>query len=317
MGEEAQPDNYMFKAYSDYYGADDYGDQLIKAAFDGTATSFPDGGNQDFSAMGADGKEQVIKKATAYINTLMYVMYELEDALVVCSQGAPFVEDIHAWDEAVCFYTGSLPQGEGVLAHRLAEKRCAEWGTCNDDETSPLNDKVFELWNKGQEQILEGDCTGARATVDEYNKLWIQPLIQGTLSYAYEIAEMGGGEKEMAEGAVFMAAVVPAINMYNAEAASVIYDNMKFGATPDVAAVKAAFESVYEDIGVTCDEIGGFINENGTYYPGMEPCGAAEVTATDAPADAATPATGTSGGASLAAFATHAVMMIAAVVGFA
>ena len=315
MGEEAQPDNYMFKAYSDYYGADDYGDQLIKAAFDGTATSFPAGGNQDFSAMGADGKEQVIKKATAYINTLMYVMYELEDALVVCNQGAPFVEDIHAWDEAVCFYTGSLPQGEGVLAHRLAEKQCREWGTCNDDQTSPLNDKVFKLWNKGQEQILEGDCTGARATVDEYNKLWIQPFIQGTLSHAYEIAEMGAGEKEMAEGAIYMAAVVPAINMYNAEAASVIYENMKFGATPDVAAVKAAFESVYEDIGVTCDEIGGFINENDTYYPGMEPCGA-EVTATDAPADGPTPAS-TSGGASLAAFATHAVMMIAAVVGFA
>ena len=126
---------------------------------------------------------------------------------------------------------------------------------------------------------------------------------------------MGAGEKEMAEGAIYMAAVVPAINMYNAEAASVIYENMKFGTTPDPAAVKAAFESVYEDIGVTCDEIGGFINENDTYYPGMEPCGA-EVTATDAPADGPTPAS-TSGGASLAAFATHAVMMIAAVVGFA
>ena len=315
MGEEAQPENYMFKAYSDYYGADDYGDQLIKAAFGGTATSFPAMGNQDFSAMGADGKEQVIKKATAYINTLMYVMYELEDALVVCGKGAPYVEDIHAWDEAVCFYTGSLPQGEGVLAHRLAEKQCRDWGTCNDDATSPLNDKVFELWNKGQEQILEGDCAGARATVDEYNKLWIQPFIQGTLSHAYEIAEMGAGEKEMAEGAIYMAAVVPAINMYSADAASVIYENMKFGAIPDVAAVKAAFESVYEDIGVTCDEIGGFINENDAYYPGMEPCGS-DVTATDAPADAATPAS-TSGGASLAAFATHAVMLIAAVVGFA
>ena len=51
------------------------------------------------------------------------------------------------------------------------------------------------------------------------------------MSYAYEIAEMGG-EKEMAQGALLMAAVVPAINMYNAEAASDINDNMKFGETP-------------------------------------------------------------------------------------
>jgi Notch-like protein len=329
MGKDAQPDNYMYHAYADYYGADDYGDQLIKAAFGGTATSFPGMGNQDFSSMGADGKEQVIKKATAYINTLMYVMYEVEDALVVCKKGpgggnigGDYVDDIHAWDEAVCFYTGSLPPGEGVLAHRLAEKRCADWGTCNDDSTSPLNDKVFELWNEGQEQILAGDCDGARATTDAYAKLWIQPLIQGTMSYAYEVGAMGGGEKEAAEGAVFMAAVVPAIHMHNADAASVIYENMKFGATPDYKAVKEAFESVYDDIGVTCEEIGGFMNEDGTYYEGMEPCGGGEVatdgeaTADEPPTDKA-PAASPSGGASLAALAAHAVMMIAAVVGFA
>ena len=114
MGEEAQPDNYMFKAYSDYYGADDYGKQLIKAVFDGTATSFPAGGNQDFSAMVAVGKEQVIKKATAYISTFMYVIYEVEDALVVCSQGAPLLLSLRTSTPGMrpCASTpGACPRG--------------------------------------------------------------------------------------------------------------------------------------------------------------------------------------------------------------
>lgn len=330
MGEEAQPNNWIYKAYADYYGADDYGDQIVQAAFAGTATSMT-GGNQDFSAMGADGKEQIIKKASAFINTLMYTMYEAEDALVVCNNGEGndgqmYVDDIHAWDELVCFYTGSSPPGEGVLAHRLAEKRCLDWNTCNDDGTSPLNDKVFELFNVGQKQILSGDCASARATVDEYVKLWIRPLMQGTMSYAYEVSEWDtAGEKEIAEGAIFMAAVVPAVNYYDPAAAEVIYENMKFAppgtAKPDYKAVKTALESIYDKIGTSCEEMGGFMDENGAYYPGMEPCGAGAVaTSTDAGAakDAgAAPAAAGSGAAHLVAFAAHAAMMIAAVVGLA
>ena len=43
---------------------------------------------------------------------------------------------MHAWDEGVAFYTGSLegaaPGGNsaGKLAYRLAEKRCAGLGIC-------------------------------------------------------------------------------------------------------------------------------------------------------------------------------------------
>ena len=58
------------------------------------------------------------------------------------------------------------------------------------------------------------------------------------------------------------------------DAADVIYDNLRVGArSTDFAAVKNAFESVYESIGISCADVGGLWNEAlNEYYPGMEPC---------------------------------------------
>lgn len=53
-----------------------------------------------------------------------------------------------------------------------------------------------------------------------------------------------------------------------------IYDNLKVGASStDSIAVKEAFESVYEDIGILCNSVGGIWNDDtDEYYAGMEPC---------------------------------------------
>jgi len=36
--------------------------------------------------------------------------------------------------------------------------------------------------------------------------------------------------------------------------------------------VKSAFESVYDDLNLSCEDIGGLLQDDGNYYPGMEPC---------------------------------------------
>ena len=58
------------------------------------------------------------------------------------------------------------------------------------------------------------------------------------------------------------------------EAATKIYNSLRVGASSTNAQeVKAAFESVYPQLGLTCADIGGLWNEAGKdYYPGMEPC---------------------------------------------
>jgi len=44
-------------------------------------------------------------------------------------------------------------------------------------------------------------------------------------------------------------------------------------ATISASAVKDAFESVYDKLNISCEDVGGLISKDtGTYYPGMEPC---------------------------------------------
>ena len=103
------------------------------------------------------------------------------------------------------------------------------------------------------------------------------PLVQGTLRYAYKtgkntagVANKAGDQdaKNHAEGATFAQALLPLVHHCDAAAAKVVSDNMKFdgqtfatgggitGTTADTAAVKAALESTYNCLGITCAQVG-------------------------------------------------------------
>merc|ERR1712176_1099131 len=73
--------------------------------------------NNDFKLYGFDGRDQIIKKVTAYIIIWMYVIREMEDALDDCKEACTIEscndDPVHAWDEAVAFYTGSLEGTDG------------------------------------------------------------------------------------------------------------------------------------------------------------------------------------------------------------
>mmetsp|Transcript_37819 Transcript_37819/g.61789 ORF Transcript_37819/g.61789 Transcript_37819/m.61789 type:complete len:518 (+) Transcript_37819:133-1686(+) len=276
-----------YKYFKDYYGEEDYAHQWVEAAFEGDSTSFSNG-NADFSRYDFEGKEQAIKKGAAYLNIFMYVIREWEDAVEDCEIGSidENYASVHAWDEGVCFYTGSIEgvdglTGDGKLLHQLADKRCENFKTCGESGTdlagpAMVNHKLGGLFALGNHQLLSGECATARGTVKKVITQMYIPMIQGTLRYAYKVDKLQGGETEKAEGATFAAAVLPRVHAASPAAASIIYDNMRVGApTTDFKAVKKAFESVYADIGVSCTDIGGLWFEgDDTYYPGMEPCGA-------------------------------------------
>lgn len=274
-----------FTYFDNYYGTPDYADQWVTAAFENKATDFTNG-NADFTVYDDKvGKVEVIKKGTAYMNVFMYVIREFEDALDDCQSGCEKCNDdpVHAWDEGVCFYTGSLvgpdvPGEDGTLIYSLANKRCQNYKTCTGDEglsgNSNVNDELFKLFSQGKDQLLQGKCDEARETTAKVTKLMYIPLIQGTMRYAYKVDKMSGEEKEKAEGAVFAASVLPKVHNFDEEAAKTIYDNMKVGAsTTDYKAVKKAFEGVYGDFGINCAQVGGLWDKgSGVYYEGMEPC---------------------------------------------
>merc|ERR1712023_137777 len=105
---------------------DTYADDFVQDALAGTGAFV---GAADIS------REECANKGSAYMNVWMYVIHEMEDALNDCVAGDVADNDggVHAWDEAVAFYSGSLEgtsaggDSSGVLLYRLAEKRCTNY----------------------------------------------------------------------------------------------------------------------------------------------------------------------------------------------
>lgn len=272
-----------FIKYYNYYGRADYAHEWVTAAFDAETTSFTNG-NADFSKYGFIGRAEAIKKGTAYMNVYMYVIREFEDALDDCNRDCIACNDdpVHAWDEGVAFYTGSLEgvdgSGSGRLIHSLADKRCANFKTCSStgdklDGQSKVNYDLFSQFILGKYNLLTGNCAALRPSIDRIVNLMSVPLIQGTLRYAHKVDKLSEGEKGQAEGAVFAAAVLPRVHACSPEDAAIIYSNMGVGAiSASFEEVKAAFERNYECMGITCAEVGGLWNGIEGYYEGAEPC---------------------------------------------
>merc|ERR1712176_1256037 len=277
-----------FEAFYNYYGMADYGNELVLAAFESRETNFKNF-NNDFKLYGFDGRDQIIKKATAYIIIWMYVIREMEDALDDCKEACTIEscndDPVHAWDEAVAFYTGSLEgpdgSGSGKLPYALADKRCGNFKTCGDlaDSAtggSKVNMEVFKNFSSGLAKLAKGECASAREQSDEIQKLMLIPLIQGTLRYAYKTNFEAYSEKAEAEGVVFALSVVPVVAACDAEAAQIIASNLPAGqqGTADFAAVKKAFKSTYECMGIDGAMVGGLYDAaTGSYFEGAEPAG--------------------------------------------
>merc|ERR1712003_502855 len=140
--------------------------------------------------------------------------------------------------------------------------------------TSKVNIDMFRYFNIGQAKLAKGECNSAREEKDKIEKLMLIPLIQGTLRYAYKTDNDPYSEKAEAEGTIFALAVNPVVYACDEAAGNLIAENMKVGqaGTADFAAVKAAFESTYDCMGVDGAMVGGLFDAaTGSYFPGAEP----------------------------------------------
>ena len=145
-----------YEQFYDYYGSHTYADDWVSAALAGESMTFASGkhGPNDFAALGDAARREAAQKGSAYMNVWMYVIREFEDAIDDCTSCTSDCNEhsansgsVHAWDEGVAFYTGSLEgtnaggDAGGKLLYRLAEKRCANFGTCgaNGGATSGIS----------------------------------------------------------------------------------------------------------------------------------------------------------------------------------
>jgi len=275
-----------YQIYRAYYGAGDYANQYVLAAL---------GGSGAFNGLENVAREEGAKKGTAYMNVWMYVIHEIEDAIMDCENNcnSPGSQDcnadpVHAIDEAAAFYAGSLEGAaakgvpdEGKLVFRLAEKRCANFGTCTGTQgQAAVNAEIVAKLQKAQIELKHSRCVNVVPLKKRIVDLMSIPLIQGSLRYAWKVdQEPNAGAKEKAEGAVFSAAILPRIAACNPDAATIISDNMKINAANHMSAgfvaIKQAFESTYACLGITCEDIGGLLKSKlvmGEYKDLAAPC---------------------------------------------
>jgi len=273
----------MFEMYKDYYGAPDYADKFIKAALKGQDETkrvnipFTFAGKEDIFRI------ECAKKGSAYWSVWMYVIREMEDAINDCKSGCELCNDapVHAWDEAVAFYTGSIEGKDGdaggKMLYRLAEKRCKNFRTCQGG-ISKVNKEIIRKFTDGKRKLDQGKCDEIQEIKERIIKLMTIPLIQGTLRYAYKTARGDNTPKEKAEGVAFLGAVIPQLYQCSHEDADIVKKRMWIDG--DIRATKDGFESVkkafqrnYECLGLRCDDIGGHLDDlEDAYHPGFRPC---------------------------------------------
>jgi hypothetical protein len=230
---------------------------------------------------------EIVKKTVHYQLYPQYVLRSLEVALEKCSSSQK-AESLRALDEAVAYYTGSQEgeaaagTGSGSLLHFHARRRCGGTRTCGasgDQATgnAKVNIVVFENFTAMKASLDAANCAAARINKENIAKIMFVPFIQGAMRYGYLQSPPGPSKNPVAEaeGATFAMAVLPYVHSCNAAAATTIYNEMRpnSGNTVDFTAVKAAFESVFQCMGVKCADVGGYW-DTGTsrYLSGTEPC---------------------------------------------
>jgi len=294
-----------YPVYKTYWGSQiHYADDFVK-----NTDTLPD-------AM----RKELIKKGSVYQGLWMHAVHNLDKGKRDC--------DVELWDKGMAYYIGSL-EGEyatsadyastGNLLYALAQKRCAEFGTCattTDSSTvAAVNKKVQSAGGFGYQgrDLLYHQAGCNDANLDLAFKGMVSqmtvPLVQGMLKYAWKADPVKGDScagqagndaatvatnddsagtdcaKSWAEGWAFAAAVLPQIHKCDVTAAATIRDNLDIAAAEPmkdgVAAVKAAVEGVYGCLGIICSDVGEFQSSTGV-YAGMEAC-------PDPPAPAPTP----------------------------
>jgi len=291
-------DNGYISVMNEYWfgkGLDPYtwGYDIINATFYGDQI-----GIIDMSQVGDDFRREVIQKGIVYFNIFPYVIWEMQDAINDCKAGKLSLnaDSVHAWDEAVAFYTGSLEgvspggndgldsctDGDCELQFMLADKRCTNFGTCTADYDlddfagySQVNSEIFKRFSSGRDQILGAvhtlECPEINKTMNEISGLMLVPFIQGVQRYLYKTKNIPPSAKEAGELFAFATAALPFIDLVDQDAAEMLYNrawNLDYS-SEDWKDVKYAIEDTYRLLGVgegigmvTCAKVGE-LTDNG------------------------------------------------------
>ena len=261
------------------------------------------------AAYQAATRVELVKKGIAYQGVWMYAVHKFETAIADCLKGT--TADVNSaklnWDKGMAYYVGSQEgtttgASTGNLLYNLAQKRCADFGTCattTDSSTiATANKEAIAKATEGMAYFVHTQLSCADPQLDTIFRNIVSqmtvPLVQGMLKYAWKAdpAQSGGScatdagkneaavsstcAKSWAEGWAFAAAVLPQVHKCDASAATKIKENLDIESTAGpmtggVKAVKDAIESVYDCLGISCTDVGAY-QASGTVFNGMSAC---------------------------------------------
>eukprot|EP00808_Paulinella_micropora_P021257 g71241.t1 len=282
-----------FKVFDNYWQSKGlpqytYADALSSAALRGTVVN---GTNFNFFDKDKAGafRVEAAEKGPLFFNIMYYVIWEMELAVKDCAtpNWRPDIDEANNWDEAVAFYTGSLEgayrtgTGADASLYSKAQKNCVRFQTCTaDGDGSPLsgyaaaNAKMFDIFETGKilmsqrisfrldTQAQAGICEQLDVTKDmAVRQLWV-PFIQGTIYYADRVSDEPTSQKYRGEFWAYASAILPIVGSCDTAVAQALY-KAAWDTTSSVNydAVKAALESVYTCMGVTCADIGAQLGQ--------------------------------------------------------
>jgi hypothetical protein len=253
------------------------------------------------NAFGADQGGVFARRALSrlvmiYMTLWMQVVHQLESAVASCTPSCASENcqetSLHAWDQAVAFYTGSMCSGgsKGILLYAATDHISQDFGTCSNLGNSTTNERIFEQFRMGQRFLQQGNCNEAGLARTQIVKAMAIPIIQQSLKAAQALADPENTDfrRDRLHAAFYAKIMRPLLHMCDPGVAETIANHME---TDDLslplgvsyAEFKGAIESTYPCMGLSCADVGGLIVRTQVgcvagpheYVVGAEPCGLA------------------------------------------
>jgi len=147
---------------------DDYDIEWMRSAFDGDSQTSFAAGVMDVSKFGLEGRGAAIRWGVAVLSVWTFVVNGVEDAVAISKRG------IFATRAPIATRGDS-----GYFLYSLAQTECGNFGTCKEGTTglATVNGKMYESFRQGKQNLLQGECENAKATVERSRGLMTIPLI--------------------------------------------------------------------------------------------------------------------------------------------
>lgn len=214
----------------------------------------------------SDGvRRQAIEKGAQNQIMVAWVVHELNTALGKVAEGDIDAESgaPHNWDEGWAFYHGASPQ---CAPYATADSRAGNFGTTVEGgDMAQANQAIAEAMNAGREALLAGDVEGSEEAANEVIRNVVITYSQAAIRYAslvpadVEVGELDAAAEHRVEGLAFWRVIeaIAAEAGADVEAVNAVFDlSAELGTTGDGDEVRAALQPVFDNLGITTDDIG-------------------------------------------------------------